>query len=77
MTIQATEATVDALFDGVMIPVEDPFHYPAYSVPGWRCKMCGWTVGARGLPRAHQCPEEGDRQGAAQEALGLTVEEKP
>lgn len=44
-------------FIGVEIPVEDIAG--RYRVPGWQCRLCGWTIGARGYPPAHNCPEDG------------------
>jgi hypothetical protein len=61
--VKATEDTIADLFTGTMIPVNDPFTGP-YRVPGWRCNVCGWTVGTRGLPRPHECPEDGEKQQA-------------
>lgn len=48
-------------FEGVMIPVTDPF-VGSFRVPGWKCKTCGWTVGAQGLPPSHECPTDGIQQ---------------
>lgn len=45
-------------FEGVMIPVNDPF-VGDYSVPGWKCVHCGWMVGAQGYPPGHECPDDG------------------
>lgn len=69
--IRPTWENVDGLFDGVMIPVVDPAPISlAYQVPGWKCKGCGWTVGARGLPPTHHC----DPRGRAAEDTGADGE---
>lgn len=60
MRVEATEQNVGDLFDGVMIPVEDIAG--KYQVPGWRCKRCGWTVGAKWLPPSHECEEGSDAE---------------
>ena len=52
--IKPTEENVGDYFDGVMIPVRDPI-CGDHQVPGWKCKSCGWTIGARLLPPAHHC----------------------
>lgn len=54
-TVRVTEETLADHFEGVMIPVRD-WDGSTHSVPGWRCKACGWTVGTSGLPPAHTCP---------------------
>lgn len=49
-------------FEGVMIDVSgEPFGLP-HSVPGWKCKACGWTVGCSGEPPPHECPTDGIQQ---------------
>ena len=53
---KATVENVGDLFDGVLIEVHDP--EGVHSVPGWRCKRCWWTVGSRGLPPEHACPDK-------------------
>lgn len=53
--VEATESNIDELFHGVMIDVEDIGG--KYSVPGWKCRACGWTVGSQGLPPWHNCPD--------------------
>ena len=50
-------------FEGVLIEVSDePVFELRYSVPGWKCKACGWVVGSRGYPPAHECPTAGIQQ---------------
>jgi hypothetical protein len=62
MRIEANDVNVDALFEGVMIPVDDGFD--RYWLPGWKCRMCGWRVGSRDLPPWHDCPSDGQKQAA-------------
>jgi hypothetical protein len=56
-----TDDQLDTHFDGVMIPVSDPF-VGSYQVPGWKCKECGWVIGTIGYPPSHQCPDDGLEQ---------------
>lgn len=58
--VVATRANIDELFEGVMIPVQEP-GYEARK-PGWKCRACGFTVGSIGLPPAHICPRDGEYQ---------------
>lgn len=51
--IRVTTETVAQYFDGVMITCHDP--EGKHTVPGWRCRACGWTIGTLGLPPAHEC----------------------
>lgn len=62
--VKVTKETIDDVFEGVMIDVKDPFVGP-YSVPGWRCRACGWTVGSEDLPPSHECPAPGPPDGDA------------
>ena len=55
--VTATSENVDGLFEGVMLAVSD-IGCDSYSVPGWRCRRCGWTIGSQGLPPSHECPAE-------------------
>ena len=43
-------------WDGIMIRVEnEAFTGLSYSVPGWKCRHCGWKIGSlRGPPKT--CP---------------------
>lgn len=59
--IEPDRESIDALFEGVLIPVHDIGG--DYSVPGWRCRACGWTVGAQGLPGGHECVDEALKDG--------------
>lgn len=52
---------LDQYFDGVMIEIYD-WDIGYHSVPGWKCKACGWQVGSIGLPPAHNCPIDGQAQ---------------
>lgn len=70
-----TDDELVAWFDGIMIPVEDIAG--KYRVPGWRCKACGWAVGALGYPPSHQCPEDGDAQEARRRADPPTPADRP
>lgn len=47
---------LDWHFEGVMIEVDEPFVGKFYK-PGWKCRHCGWTVGATGYPPTHECPD--------------------
>ena len=61
--VVVNEDTVCDHFDGEVFEVWEPF-VPGNTarVPGWICKACGWRIGAQGLPPAHECPEDGERQ---------------
>ena len=61
--IRVDEETVGDRFTGVMIPVREPWG-DVHHVPGWRCKQCGWTVVACGIPATHYCPADGETQAA-------------
>jgi len=65
MTVKvATSDNIDELFEGVMIAVSD--FGRLYSVPGWRCKTCGWTIGSEGLPPSHDCAVTEAKKGAGE-----------
>ncbi len=57
MLVRATEANIAELFEGVMVPFDEPF-IGVIRRPGWRCKRCGWTFVAVGLPIPHECQAE-------------------
>jgi len=61
MRISVTDDTIGDHFEGIMISVTDPFE-DKHWVPGWKCLHCNWRIGTFGLPRAHDCPEEGKKQ---------------
>lgn len=59
--MRVTDENIGEHFEGIMIPLTDPFE-DKHWVPGWKCRHCGWRVGTCGLPRAHDCPREGEQQ---------------
>lgn len=60
ISISVDRRTVADYFDGVMVKVYDP--EIVHPVPGWKCKVCGWQIGCKGLPPAHLCPDDGNEQ---------------
>ena len=60
--ILATQATVDTLFDPIVVPYayqNEAGERVVVDLPAWRCKTCRWSslYGVLNLPMPHDCDD--------------------